>query len=220
MAEPKNWLDDDDNFSFTLMNPEMLDELVRTGTVKLPKKKIQIPKDMRWNLKMFNSELIQGLLKGESMESIANRLFPEIMRKAGNPTNDGLIKKCLQSAIRNARTMVTGAENEGRLDSYKALADEGVVQKKQWEATADDRTRPSHLDMDGEEQDINAVFSNGCRYPGDGQGPAEEVWQCRCTMTDRIVGFRRKDGSISYVKGSQGRGIHEDAIDDERKRRR
>ena len=39
------------------------------------------------------------------------------------------------------------------LDSFKNLSGQGVVMKKEWEATPDERTRKSHMDMDGEEQE-------------------------------------------------------------------
>ena len=225
MASPKKWLKDDDNISFSLINEDMLDELISRGEVVLPKKKINIPKDMQWNLKTFNSELIQGILNGESMQEIADRIFPEIMLRldlTGKTLEEiySILKKNEQSAIRNARTMTTAAECGGRLKSYQNLADRGVIQKKVWMSTPDDRTRPTHVDLDGEEQDIDQPFSNGCMFPADSNGPAEEVWQCRCSIRDHIVGFRRSDGSISYVGGSRGNTMHDRQMDEEKARRK
>lgn len=221
----KNRLSRDDEISFTLLNEEMLDELIRQGEIELPKKKINIPKDMQWNLKKFNSELIHGILNGDSMQEIADRIFPEIMAKAGltgaaMEKIESIIRKNANSAIRNARTMTTAAECGGRLKSYQNLAERGVIQKKVWMATPDDRTRPTHVDIDGEEQDIDSYFSNGCMFPADSNGPSEEVWQCRCSMRDHIVGFKRSDGSISYVGGSRGNTMHNRQMQEEKDRRR
>ena len=46
----------------------------------------------------------------------------------------------------------------------------------------DDRTRPSHLELDGERRDLDEEFSNGLQYPGDPDGDPSEVYNCRCTM--------------------------------------
>lgn len=54
------------------------------------------------------------------------------------------------SAIRTARTAVTGAQNAGRLDSYYAAEKMGIKCRKQWMATLDGRTRHSHAMLDGE----------------------------------------------------------------------
>ena len=212
---------------FQMVDKATLKRLQRTKSVILPKKKISIPKDRRWNKKVLHSALTTGIENGESVDKIASRIFPEIMSKTdftGLTQKEiygrgGVISKNRESAIRNARTMTTSAENHGRLDSYKALDKQGVVQKKVWEATPDDRTRPSHIDIDGEEQDINDLFSNGCMFPGDGRGPAEEVWNCRCSMKDRILGFKKSDGSISYVNRDRDRTLHDEQMDREKERR-
>lgn len=209
---------------FTLINKETIERLRRKRWARLPKKKVKIPKDMRWNRRFFNSQLLKGLLAGETVDEIADRIYPEIMDKTdlfGHTIKEinNIIKRNRQAAIRNARTMVTGAENAGRLDSYRSLDEQGVVQKKVWMATPDDRTRESHIDIDGEEQDIEQPFSNGCMHPGDASGPPDEVWMCRCSMSTHIVGFRRPDGSISKVKGGRDQTTHQPQMKAERQRR-
>ena len=56
-------------------------------------------------------------------------------------------------------------------------------------------------------------------YPADPSGDPEEVWNCRCSMRDHIVGFRRPDGSISYVEGERDATMHSEQIFDEKARR-
>ena len=218
MAKPKFWTKEGD-IIFNILNKKTVDNLRKRKTIKLPPKKLDIPKDKRWNKKLLNSMLLQGIEQGLSMRDIAKSIFPEIMSKS-NPAEVGIIRKNRQASIRNARTMVTHAENEGRQDSYEDLAEKGVVQKKVWIATPDDRTRASHLELDGEEVDIEDEFSNGCMYPGDADGPPEEVWNCRCSMRSHIVGFRRKDGSISEVKHTRDDTMHEKQMQEEKERRR
>lgn len=195
-----------DDITFSIINPDVISRLQRDGKIELPAKKVSIPKDERWNEKLMASKILKGLEAGDSIPKISKSLQEVI----GNNR---------ASAIRNARTMVTSAENHGRLDSYKNLASQGVVMKKEWEATPDDRTRPSHIDIDGEEQDLDKPFSNGCQFPGDGKGPAEEVWMCRCAMGSHIIGFKRADGSISYVNYQRDEILHDAQIGAEKARR-
>lgn len=64
------------------------------------------------------------------------------------------------------------------MDGYQQAG----VPIKIWVAVGDAKTRPSHLATDGEEQMIDARFSNGLIEPGDPDGPASEVINCRCTI--------------------------------------
>jgi uncharacterized protein with gpF-like domain len=157
-------------------------------------------------MKQLNSKLLQGILNGDPVQKIAESFLVVV----GN--NEA-------SANRNARTMVTGAENKGRQDSYENLADQGVVQKKVWIATPDDRTRESHLELDGEEVDIDQAFSNGLMFPGDQSGDPSEWWNCRCSMRDHIVGFVKPDGSIKYVDGNRSDTLHDQQMQEEKERR-
>ena len=92
------------------------------------------------------------------------------------------------SAIRTARTAVTGAQNAGRMDSYAAAEKMGIKLKKKWLATLDARTRHSHAMLDGEQVAQDKKFSNGCRFPGDPQGPPWEIYNCRCTLIAAVDG--------------------------------
>lgn len=191
---------------FGLVDAHTVKNLVNDGKVKLPYKKLDIPKDMRWNAKQLNSAVLQGILQGDSMQKIAKRVFPIVDNNAN-------------TAIRNARTMVTGAECRGRNDSYRELESRGVVLKKVWIATPDDRTRESHLELDGEEVDVDEAFSNGCMYPGDPSGDPSEVYNCRCSIRTHIIGFRADDGSISEVDFEREETLHDKQMEEEKERR-
>lgn len=187
------------SISFKILNWDVVRRLEEDGDIVLPHKKVSELKDEHWNTKQMTSKVLHGILNGDSVQKIAKAMESCV----GNNEN---------SAIRNARTMFTSAENNGRLDSYKNLTNQGVVMKKEWEATPDDRTRPSHKDIDGEEQDIDKPFSNGCMFPGDGNGPSEEVWCCRCAMGSHFIGFRRADGSISRINDYSSKTSHEEQM--------
>lgn len=201
---------DDLPVSYSLHNKSTVMNMIDKGDIKLPKKKINIPKDQRWNTKKINSSVLQGILQGEPMDKIAKRLLP-------------IMDNNKVSAIRNARTLVTGAENRGRLDSYKELEDQGIVLKKVWIATGDDRTRDWHLSMDGQEVDVDENFVDGngneLEYPADPSAEPETVYNCRCSMRTHVVGFRKDDGSINYVDYEHEEGLHQQQIEAEKEKR-
>lgn len=211
---------------FDIRDAHTIKRLILDGEIELPQKNLDITKDMQWNKKQINNSVLQGILQGESIDKISRRIFKQAMAGENLQGLDisevvDIIDKNRNSAIRTARTMVTSAENHGRFDSYMDLAEQGVIEKKVWMSTPDDRTRPSHIDMDGEEQDINAIFSNGCMFPGDGKGPPEEVWMCRCTLHTRLIGIRGKNGKINYFKNPEkGQTMHERQMQEEKQRRK
>lgn len=207
IAQNSEYSFNEDLFTFSLIDKSTVDRLRRDGDIKLPpRKKVKIPKDEKWNTKQISSKLMQGILNGDSIPKIAESLLD-------------VVRNNQESATRAARTLVTQAENHGRLDSYQNLDEQGVVQKKVWIATPDSRTRASHLDVDGESVDINDTFSNGLEYPADPSGDPEEVYNCRCSMRTEIVGFRLADGSISSVDYKRDDTMHEDQMEEEKKAR-
>ena len=206
IAENSEYSFDEDLFTFSLVDASTVDRLRRDGDIDLPKRKVNIPKDERWNTKQISSKLMHGILNGDSIPKISESLLDVIHNNS-------------VSATRAARTLVTQAENHGRLDSYKTLDSQGVVQEKVWIATPDSRTRASHLDVDGETVGINDTFSNGLEYPADPSGDPAEVYNCRCSMRTEIVGFRRADGSISRVDYERDDTMHESQMNEEKARR-
>lgn len=180
------------DLSFTLYNRATVEKLIKEKPSLLPKPRVNIPKDQRWNHVHIRGEITQGILQGEGIPKIAKRLEKVAgMDKA--------------AAVRNARTAVTTAQNTARLDTYKEAQKKGIGLQKQWIATLDNRTRDSHVDLDGEIVDVDKTFSNGMDCPG-GSGPPEEVYNCRCRMVAHLTGFDNlkdperinKLGNVSY----------------------
>ena len=165
-------------YSFALVDADTVKNLATTDKSLLPFKKLDEKKDIRWNVKKMNAEVLQGILQGEPMDKIAGRLSKVTDM---NET----------AAIRNARTMVTGAENKGRQDSYARATSDGIILQKEWIATNDSRTRHSHAALDGAIVDQDKKFDNGLMFPGDPNGRPEETWNCRCTLVAKVNGFKK-----------------------------
>jgi SPP1 gp7 family putative phage head morphogenesis protein len=147
---------------------------------------------VRWNRQQIQSVMLQGILQGESIPELATRLA-EIVGDRNR-----------KAAIRNARTMATGAQNAGRIDSYKYAKSIGVNMKQEWLATLDMRTRHSHRLLDHEVREVGETFSNGCKYPGDPDAPPGEIYNCRCTLRARVAGLEpmaRKYRDFSAING-------------------
>jgi len=81
-----------------------------------------------------------------------------------------------------ARTEVISASNKGAVEAYE---ESGVVEALEWISSRDNEVRKSHQ-IDGDETPIGVRFKNGLFYPGDPDGPADEVINCRCTTAPVI----------------------------------
>ena len=162
------------NVGFTLWDEQTVKQLIVEQPDLMPyypaKKAVNRGIDLAYGKKQITASVTSGILQGKSIKGLSADLQTRI------PTmNRG-------SAIRTARTAVTGAQNAGRIDSYTAAQKMGIKLQKEWLATLDGRTRHSHAMLDGEKVDNDKKFSNGCRFPGDPQGRPEEVYNCRCTL--------------------------------------
>lgn len=165
------------NVGFTIYDEQTVRRLIQEDPNLLPKRRVNAPKDKKWNRTRFSAEITSGILQGESIGKIANRV-------------QNLSDANRAGAIRNARTAVTGAQNAGRNETYKRAEDMGIAQEIEWIATLDNRTRHSHRRLDGERIKVGKKFSNGCRFPGDPEGKPHEVWNCRCRTVSVIKEIR------------------------------
>lgn len=82
----------------------------------------------------------------------------------------------LSAATGRGLTVSTELRSFGGHDAAGASG----LTKKIWRAGHN--PRPSHKAQDGETVSLDDVFSNGLRWPGDGQGKTEETARCNCTL--------------------------------------
>lgn len=144
-----------------------------------------------WN--MVRTELMAGLNDGESIKELRSRVMS--VADVAQPR-----------AERIARTEVVGAMNAGSIAQVRAS---NLDSTKTWLATKDSRTRPAHAEVDGTTVQLDETFLvGGVRMdrPHDPTAPADEVIQCRCTLT-----FEISDDAVTaavFGKPDQARDYH------------
>lgn len=146
-----------------------------------PKRAVKRGIDLAWGKRQITAQVTAGILQGESIKHLADRLQTNIP----NMNRD--------SAIRAARTAVTGAQNAGRQDSYDAAVKMGIEMEKQWLATLDGRTRHDHAMADGQTVEESRPFNVGgykLMFPGDmaSGAPGHLLYNCRCSMIAKVKG--------------------------------
>lgn len=177
--------------TFQIYNTRSVQAIIRDNpTLLIPR--VDIPRDQQWNRQHINTAISQGLINGESMPSIANRL-------------QAVVQMDDNAAIRNARTATTCAENMGRNESYNYLRSMGIDIVKRWSATHDARTRDTHLLLDGTLPNEEGYFGEGIlnaghlmRFPADPNGEPQEVYNCRCRLDVVPSEFSRQANEDQY----------------------
>ena len=130
-------------------------------------------------LEKLRKALTESLENGEGLEKTKKRLQESARDVFGELSNT--------RAYLIARTETGASVNVGQVATYKATG----IEKKEWISTLDDRTRESHLQMDGVIADIDSTFEvenltdggiDNMLYPLDPTGSAGNVCNCRCTV--------------------------------------
>jgi SPP1 gp7 family putative phage head morphogenesis protein len=135
--------------------------------------------DLAYGKKQITASVTSSILQGLSIKRMADDLQKRIITMSRD------------SAIRTARTAVTGAQNAGRMDSYAAAEKMGIKLRREWVATLDGRTRHAHAMLDGQTVDIDKPFKvdgEEIMFPGDTSAPGYLVYNCRCTTTAVVDG--------------------------------
>ena len=168
------------------------------------RKDVTIISDVTITNDMFNKWVEKyGLAKSTELNQTTKKELLKKLRKTlaeGVDSSMANLKKELQksaeevfSELSNTRAFLiarteTGASvNVGQVSTYKATG----IEKKEWISTLDDRTRESHLQMDGVVADIDSTFEvenftdggvDNMLYPLDPNGSAGNICNCRCTV--------------------------------------
>lgn len=144
-----------------------------------PEKALKRGIDLAYGKKQISASVTSSILQGKSIPKIAKDLQTRMseMNKS--------------SAIRTARTAVTGAQNAGRMDSYVAAEKMGIKLKREWLAVIDNRTRHAHAMLDGQKAAMGEPFKvdgEEIMFPGDTSAPGYLVYNCRCSLVADVDG--------------------------------
>ena len=159
-------------------------------------------KDMDWNKQNLRKSVLAGslLLLGAYA----------IMKRSAHSS----VEKNRNSAYRQNIDMGGDAETKARLDGMYWAEYLGNRMHKAWIATLDNRTRHSHVMLDGVDIPLDEIFDNGCSRPKDPNGTPEEICNCRCSLKYIRVGGQSgstrsaRQGTVtgSYKKDSSFKG--------------
>lgn len=183
--------------TFTLYDRQTVEKLVRDKPDLLPPVKPDIPVDRRWNRQHIRNEITQSILQGEDVKQTAKRL-------------QRVTDMDERAALRNARTAMTGAQNAGRIDSYKRAEKMGIKMHQQWVAALDSHTRHAHRDADGQVVKVGEPFEiDGyeLEYPGDPTAPGYLIYNCRCRVIADLKDFEFDPSAISVGYDDRLEGI-------------
>ena len=161
------------NLSFALYDKDAVGRLIREQPNLLPLKTVNGKKDKAWNQKKVSNAVTQGIIQGESLPEIAERIARDTASQNGS------------AMMRYAQTAMTSAQNAGRMETMERAKSMGIKCKKKWIATLDNRTRDTHAELDGQVVDVDQPFVVGgmeIMYPGDPTADPSLVYNCRCTM--------------------------------------
>ena len=182
--------------SFNVYSAESVARLMLDDPQLLPKWKIDEKKDYIWNYNKVNNIVRQGIIQGEGVPEITERLC------------NGLASSNESKMRMFARTAINSAQNAGRQKQMEDAAAMGIDVAKRWIATRDSRTRDAHRDLDGKEVPYDKPFKSqlgDIMFPGDPTAPAANVFNCRCTMV--TIYPKYEDRSKQWGEGDTVEGV-------------
>lgn len=130
--------------------------------------------------KRIQNDISRGIAQGSSYADIARNVASGMVGDYSKMRGGALSR-----AYTIARTEGHRIQNQAAFDAQKRAKEKGANIVKQWDSTLDGRTRPSHRMVDGEIKELDEPFSNDLMMPGDKDGKAAEVVNCRCALLQR-----------------------------------
>lgn len=186
------------DIGFTLLDEQTVRRLISEAPDLMPHypalRAIERGIDLAWGKKQITAAVTSGILQGNGLKQVADDLQKRIQTMERD------------SALRSARTALTGAECAGRQDSLSVAKKRGISVKKEWLSVADSRTRHAHAVLDGQKADVDKPFKvdgQEIMYPGDPHAKGELVYNCRCTLVGDLQGVREKDPAMRRARNPE-----------------
>ena len=162
-----------------------------------------------YNTLGYNIEVLKIDVMREVSRGIAQELsYQEMARNLKTTTNIDFNK-----ALRITKTEGHRIQCESAFNVQVKAKAKGANIMKQWDSTLDSRVRPSHQKVDGEIVDVDEPFSNGLMFPGDPDGMAKEVVNCRCALLQRAK-WALTDEEFTKMNGKTNELQHFESVDD------
>lgn len=139
---------------------------------------VRVPNEV---FELIRRELREAVDRNETVDQIAERVA-RVLNVTGS-------ENWPSRARTIAVTEVNGAVNAGSFSAASAVErDTGRRVLKRWKSVHDPKVRHTHREADGQLRLVSEPFIVGgfpLLYPGDKNGPPEEVINCRCEMETR-----------------------------------
>lgn len=167
------------------------------------------------NAVQLESKISKGLYTrlGEDVDLLKKKITAQVSRSISTGMTYAQTAKQLENytkigynnAIRITRTEGHRIQTTATMDAMMVAKNKGADVVKQWDAALDKRTRDSHAKVDGEIRELDKPFSNGLMFPGDPDGEAAEVINCRCALLQRARwalgdGFTKINGLTNQIE--------------------
>lgn len=153
----------------------------------------RLGEDVDFLKKKITAQVSRGISTGMTFQQIAQQLAAY--------TNIGF-----NNAVRISRTEGHRIQVQSGMDACYKAKENGADVVKQWDSTLDRKTRKSHQHVDGEIRELDEPFSNGLMFPGDPNGGASEVVNCRCALLQRAR-WAISDEEFTKMNGNTGQLI-------------
>lgn len=121
-------------------------------------------------------------------KEILEKLRASLARGLAGKESPQQLQRRLDEAVREAKVVEGSRIAETESTIAQGMATDAVLKAagfthKKWVSQRDDRVRETHQRCDAQGAiPIGKPFSNGLRYPGDPNGPLEEIINCRCVL--------------------------------------
>lgn len=181
---------------------QMIDAIVTNSKLSYP----------LYNTLGYNVEILKVDVMRELSRGIAQELsYQEIARNLKTTTGVDYNK-----TLRIARTEGHRIQQEATYNVQRRAIERGAEVVKQWDATLDGKTRPSHQALDGQIVGVDEYFvsPNGYKalYPS-GFGVASEDIHCRCCLLQRAK-WALSDEEFTKMNGETNELQHFENVSD------
>jgi len=164
------------------------------GLIGLTEGQVITAAKMRGELETFNPAYFRRTLRPKRYDALVRKYF-DMQKKLPFKQREIIYKTYTNRLLRLrgetiARTEMLQSLHKGQYEAAMQAVESGQLDsnaiRRVWWTARDKRVRDSHRALDGDSAGLNERFANGLLYPGDPEGPPEEVINCRCYLQLRV----------------------------------